>query len=349
MESLFALLGFALAAYSVVGNDSIQTLGTFLVSNDGRKWWHLWIFAGTIMAVVVTLGYLGYGEYLGGKGDDLTFGKFDGIFKDGQVFPTISAWYVLPPLALLFITRLGIPVSTTFLVLTFFAPKALPQMLIKSLGGYGVAFGFAIVAFFILSRFTERLFMRHPLEEEGHGLWTNRRFWTVLQWGSTGFLWSQWLTQDLVNIMVYLGDPRDVGLGTFAFALGTLLVMLGYIFYRRGGKIQEIVRVKTNTQDIRSATFIDFFYGLVLLLFKFDMLGIGAKIPMSTTWVFLGMLAGREVALRLRLEEAHQDGKRVANMVFSDLGKATIGLVVSVLLVVFLYLVEGRDLTLLFS
>ena len=39
------------------------------------------------------------------------------------------------------------------------------------------------------------------------------------------------------------------------------------------------MRVKTNTQDIRSATFIDFFYGLVLLLFKFDMLGIGAKIP----------------------------------------------------------------------
>jgi len=140
-----------------------------------------------------------------------------------------------------------------------------------------------------------------------------------------------------------------VGAGTFAFALVTLLVMLGYIFYRRGGKIQEIVRVKTNTQDIRSATFIDFFYGLVLLLFKFDMLGIGAKIPMSTTWVFLGMLAGREVALRIRLTEANQDGRQVAKMVFSDLGKATIGLVVSVMLVIFLYLVEGRDLTALFG
>jgi hypothetical protein len=349
VESLFALLGFALAAYSVVGNDSIQTLGTFLVSNERRKWWHLWLFAGGIMAVVVTLGYLGYGEYLGGKGDDLTFGKYDGIFKDGQVFPTISVWYVLPPLALLFITRLGIPVSTTFLVLTFFAPKALPQMLIKSLGGYGVAFTFAIFAFVLLSRVTERLFMRHPFEAEDHGLWTNRNFWTALQWTSTGFLWSQWLTQDLVNIMVYLGDPREVGVGTFAFALVTLLAMLGYIFYRRGGKIQEIVRVKTNTQDIRSATFIDFFYGLVLLLFKFDMLGIGAKIPMSTTWVFLGMLAGREVALRMRLEETKVDGRNVATMVFSDLGKATIGLVVSVLLVVFLYVVEGRDLTLLFS
>ena len=118
-----------------------------------------------------------------------------------------------------------------------------------------------------------------------------------------------------------------MGVGTFAFALAVLLAMLGYIFYRRG-KIQEIVRVKTNTQDIRSATFIDLFYGLVLLLFKFDMLGVGAKIPMSTTWVFLGMLAGREVALRLRLDEANQDGRKVWTMVFSDLGKATIGLVV---------------------
>jgi len=349
LESTFALLGFALAAYSVVGNDSIQTLGTFLVSNERRKWWQLWMFAGTIMAVVVTLGYLGYGEYLGGKGDDLTFGKFDGIFKGDQGFPTITFWYVLPPLVLLFITRLGIPVSTTFLVLTFFAPKALPQMLVKSLGGYGVAFAFSMVAFLVLSRITERLFLKHPLDDEQHGLWTNRMFWTTLQWASTGFLWSQWLTQDLVNILVCLGEPREVGVGTFVFALGTLLLMLGYIFYRRGGKIQEIVRVKTNTQDIRSATFIDFFYGLVLLLFKFDMLGIGAKIPMSTTWVFLGMLAGREVALRMRLSEASEDGRNVASMVFSDLGKATIGLVVSVLLVVFLYVVEGRDLNLLFS
>ena len=74
----------------------------------------------TIMAVVVTLGYLVCGEMLMGKGNDLTFGKFEGVFDD-QPFPTISAWYVLPPLVLLFITRLGIPVSTTFLVPTLFS------------------------------------------------------------------------------------------------------------------------------------------------------------------------------------------------------------------------------------
>jgi hypothetical protein len=349
MEAFVALLGFTLAAYSVVGNDSIQTLGTFLTSNEDKPWWLLWIFAGGIMAIVVTMGYLGMGEYLGGRGGDLTFGKYAGLFQDPDKpidFPVISIWYVLPPLALLAITRLGIPVSTTFLVLTFFAPKALPKMLVKSLGGYGVAFLFAILAFVLLSKLTERYFLKHPMQE-GEGIMRSKRFWTVTQWLATGFLWSQWLTQDLVNILVYLGDPAEVELWKFIFALVVLVGMLGYIFYQRGGKIQKIVRVKTNTADIRSATFIDLFYGLVLLTFKFDTFGIGAKVPMSTTWVFLGMLAGREVALRLRLQEL--DRSKVWPMVLSDLGKATLGLVISVLLVVFLYVVEGRDLAALFA
>jgi len=349
MEAAIALIGFSLAAYSVVGNDSIQTLGTFLTSNEDKPWWLLWIFAGGIMAMVVTMGYLGLGEYLGGKGGDLTFGKYGGLFQDPEKpisFPKLTFWYILPPLVLLGITRLGIPVSTTFLVLTFFAPKALPKMLVKSLGGYGVAFLFAIVAFVALSRLTERFFLRNPMEEN-KGILRDKRFWTVTQWLATGFLWSQWLTQDLVNILVYLGDPADVPFWKFAFALFVLVGMLGYIFYQRGGEIQKIVRVKTNTADIRSATFIDLFYGLVLLIFKFDTFGIGAKVPMSTTWVFLGMLAGREVALRMRLNEL--DRSKLWPMVFGDLGKATLGLVISVLLVVFLYLAEGRDLASLFS
>ena len=147
--------------------------------------------------------------------------------------------------------------------------------------------------------------------------------------------------------MVYLGDPADVSVGNFVFALCVLLGMLGFIFYQRGGKIQEIVRVKTNTADIRSATFINLLYGVVLLIFKFDTFGIGAKVPMSTTWVFLGMLAGREVAFRIRLKETDHD--RVWPMVFSDLGKATLGLVISVALVVLLYVFEGRDLQGLFG
>lgn len=347
MELVFALLGFSLAAYSVVGNDSIQTLGTFLASNSRLKWWQLWLFAGGILFLTLLLGYLGLGHWLGGSGaQDLTFGKFDKIFPEGKPFPEMTIWYVLPPLTLLFITRLGLPVSTTFLVLSFFSIESLPKMLSKSLAGYGVAFLFAVAIYFALSRLTERYFLLRPLQK-GRGLMRSPQFWTVLQWVSTGFLWSQWLTQDLVNILVYLGPPREIGTPLFLLASAILVGMLGFIMYNRGGKIQEIVLAKTNTTDIRSATFIDFFYALVLLLFKYDTLGLwSGGIPMSTTWVFLGMLAGRELAIRNRLSIGKPG--QLTNMVFADLGKATIGLVVSVLLVVGLYYIQGRPVASMF-
>ena len=40
-----------------------------------------------------------------------------------------------------------------------------------------------------------------------------------------------------------------------AISMSILLVMLAYIFYSKGGAIQAIVKAKTNTEDIRSATF----------------------------------------------------------------------------------------------
>jgi hypothetical protein len=347
MEFWIGLIGFSLAAYSVVGNDSIQTLGTFMCSNERVPWWGLWLYAGGILAITLVLGYLGLGELLGGDGAaDLTFGKYESMFSEGRTFPNLSWWFILPPLALLFITRWGLPVSTTFLVLSFFSLESLPKMLTKSLAGYGVAFAFAFAIYLVLIPRLERYFIQQPFAERA-GLLRNKAFWTGLQWVSTGFLWSQWLTQDLVNILIYLGDPAAVSPGLFLFAAAILVGLLGLIFYQDGGKIQEIVRVKANSADIRSATLIDFFYAAALLLFKYDMAGLWAGgIPMSTTWVFLGMLAGREIAMRSRIPELRKGS--VTTMVISDLGKASIGLVVSVLLVVLLHFAEGKDLSALF-
>ena len=47
-------LGFAMAAYSAIANDSIQTIGTFIASNSHRKWWILWLFMGVIFLATVT-------------------------------------------------------------------------------------------------------------------------------------------------------------------------------------------------------------------------------------------------------------------------------------------------------
>ena len=305
------IVGFLLAAYAVVANDSIQTLGTFLASNSRWPWWVLWLFGSGVLLVVMCYGWVV-------NDGDVAYGRL------GK-FPTpeggVSWIHAIPPLALLILTRLGVPVSTTFLVLTVFAvtggqPGNLGAMLVKSAIGYVVAFTAAIVLFRLVFKRASEYFHR----TRGVAIPT---YWVVLQWASTGFLWSQWLIQDLANIFVYL--PRSLSVEWLAFGMVALVAMQGYIFYQFGGKIQKIVTTKTDTTDIRAATIIDFIYGMVLLVFK-----EWSHMPMSTTWVFLGVLAGREFALSLYL--ADTSTKETSRKVVADALKALFGLVVSVAL-----------------
>ena len=51
--SLWAILGFILASYSVIGNDSIQTLGTFIAANEKINWKWKFLFGATIFSSIV--------------------------------------------------------------------------------------------------------------------------------------------------------------------------------------------------------------------------------------------------------------------------------------------------------
>jgi zinc transporter ZupT len=275
---LIMWLGFILAGYAVVGNDSIQTLGTFLSSNEEKPWYVLWAFAGSILAATLLYGWYAYGG-------DVSYGRLEKYaFVENMRWP-----YLLPPLVLMLLTRTGIPVSTSFLVLTFFKPKGLWDMTEKSILGYALAFCVAIMVWQLVTKVLDKRFIDSKITP------SQRRNWTVLQWASTGFLWGQWLIQDFANIYVYL--PRTLTGFEIGLSLVILLIMLAIIFYSKGGNIQKIVKAKTNTTDIRSATIVDFIYGLLLLFFKEF-----SNVPMSTTWVFLGLLAGREIAIRYTIE-----------------------------------------------
>jgi hypothetical protein len=313
---LIAVLGFCLAAYSIVGNDAIQTLGTFLSSNSNRPWWVLWLFACSILVTVIVTGWVI-------NGGDVAWGRLERFpMPEGGV-----TWlHVIPPLCLLFLTRAGVPVSTTFLVLTVFAPANLSKMLVKSLSGYALAFVVGLVAYRMVSRSIESRFLASADRPPS-------RIWVVLQWLSTGFLWSQWLIQDLANIFVYV--PRQLPPSGLVGAVLLMLALHAIIFYRSGGAIQKIVTSKTNTRDIRSATIIDFIYGWILLFFK-EL----SNIPMSTTWVFLGLLAGRELAMTLTLR--HRDRAETGRLVVRDASRAFAGLAVSVILAFGLPIVHAR-------
>lgn len=306
------ITGFIFAAYSVVGNDVIQTLGTFLSSNNRRPWWVLWLFSASILTFVMIYGWISYSG-------DVSYGRLTNPEKPVPFPDYFYWWYALPPLVLLVITRFGIPVSTTFLIISVFSPKHIPDMIIKSGLGYLVAFVLAIIIYYLVSKTVEKKFI-----DTNTGTPPNVK-WVVLQWLSTGFLWGQWLIQDLANIFIYL--PRPLSLEYLIFGLAVLLILQAIIFYFKGGSIQKIVTSKTNTNDIRSATIVDFIYGFILLFFK-EL----SQIPMSTTWIFVGLLAGRELAIALRLK--NRPLKMIRNMVFKDLAKVFLGLIVSVILVV---------------
>ena len=51
-------VGFIFAAYAAIANDSIQTLGTFIASNQDKKWWVLWIFIGGIFISTMSYSWL---------------------------------------------------------------------------------------------------------------------------------------------------------------------------------------------------------------------------------------------------------------------------------------------------
>ena len=132
----------------------------------------------------------------------------------------------------------------------------------------------------------------------------------------------------MANIAVYL--PRQVPVDIIIIIRIIFVAGLAYIFYERGGRIQEVVLSKTNTKYVRSATLVDLIYSLILCYFK----GYN-DIPMSTTWVFVGLLAGRELAFATITGK--YKFKTVFPLIGKDFFKMIIGLSLSVVIVLLIH------------
>lgn len=304
--------GFALAAYSTVANDSIQTIGTFIASNYKTKWYWLWLFMGLIFLGTVAYSWITFGgdvsyERLQVSGLDRTPESF--------VFLQLSA-----PIVLLIMTRMRLPVSTTFLLLNVFTYETgtILGVMQKSFTGYFLAFAMGIVVWFFLERFFKNYLHGKPAP-----------YWMPIQWLTSGILWAVWIMQDAANIAVFL--PRQLNLWEFFGFAGFVFFGLGLLFYMKGDRIQDIVTKKTRVTDVRAATIVDFVYAIILFYFKMH-----SKMPMSTTWVFIGLLGGREIAIALakskKLKKRRARLVRAYRQTWSDLSKALIGLVISLIL-----------------
>ena len=301
---IYTIIGFGLAGWSVIANDSVQTLGTFIASKS--KWFKWYTLAGAAsLAMMVTISY-GWWAYDG----DISYGRLTRI-----PYQKIQWYHAVAPGILLLLTRIGIPVSTTFLVLSAFASTVvLEKMLVKSVVGYGLAAVVAYICWIGISKFINEKF------DEITTPW-KISFWRNAVWVSSAYLWAAWLMHDVANIAVYL--PRQLDISLLITVLVFFTVLLFYIFYIQGGPIQKVVLDKTGTRYARSATIINTIYAAVLYYFK-----VLNDLPMSTTWVFVGLLCGRELAIATMNKEYKYS--YVFPLIGKDFLKMVFGLSVSV-------------------
>ena len=467
-------VGFAFAAYAAVANDSIQTIGTFIASNQDKKWWVLWFFLGSIFVGTISYSWLTTDEtgltifYPNEKSEiytkientgDLTnwtkedFKKLDSFleeelqfnflekngeesiqlasektfildslnevhfntekipvsnnietygasfilipshiysplpsnmevvtippvqneimiipiaeisnntdslatysyggnslinynlgqiaytqtgkvfYSDGQIDGDVTSarlsakgfeqapkdfhfLHIAAPIFLLILTRLRMPVSTTFILLTSFATStsAIGKVLAKSMSGYILAFAIGLFVFLIISKLAKKYFTGKASFK-----------WTIAQWITSGTLWSVWLMQDAANIAVYL--DRSMNFWSFFGFCFIIVFGLGLLLYYKGGRIQRIVTEKSIVTDVRFATIIDFIYCIILFYFK-----LYSEVPMSTTWVFLGLLGGRELGMAIR-KSGTNSMLKTGKLIVKDFSYAMIGLVISI-------------------
>jgi hypothetical protein len=297
--------GFLFAAYAAIANDSIQTIGTFIASNQDKKWWVLWIFIGGIFFFTMFYSWINFGG-------DVSHGRLTS--KGFEIAPTeFHFLQIAAPIFLLILTRLRMPVSTTFILLTSFAasPAAVGGVLAKSMSGYILSFLMGLIFFLIVAKASKKYFTG----EAKFG-------WTIAQWITSGTLWSVWLMQDAANIAVYL--PRSLNTGEFIGFITIVVIGLGLLLYYKGGRIQKIVTEKSVVTDVRFATLIDLIYCVILFYFK-----LHSKVPMSTTWVFIGLLAGRELGMAI-MKTGDKSVWNAIKLGLKDMSYALIGLVISI-------------------
>ncbi len=306
-------IGFFFAAYATVANDSIQSLGTFIESNKARSWWILWLFIGGVFVLVVSFSWVYYDG-------DVTYQRL--LKPDGSTpYPhpvQFSFFQIIAPLVLLILTRLKMPVSTTFLILSVFSvdTSGITSVVWKSWSGYILAFILSFLVWYLSYNFIKKFFKSRKFH----------RSWSVVQWVVSGTLWGVWVMQDGANIAVFL--PRQLDLTQFLIFTFTIFGGLGLLFYLRGDKIQEVVSEKVRISDVRAATLVDLTY-VILLIYKLFI----STVPMSTTWVFLGIIGGREIAISLaRNKKGKKHRKKAGRMIFKDFSYAMIGLFVSIAL-----------------
>jgi len=270
----------------------------------------MWLYIGSLFIITMLIGWFGFNH-------ELDFERLHNIPYN----PNFNIMHFIAPILLIALTCNKVPVSTTFLILSVFSTQdILGFMLIKTFAGYILSFIFSFLSWSFLHKFFKKFF-----EDKSE---IRIKKWRIFQWASSGALWVAWLIQNTSNMVVYI--PREITAYELILIIVLGLIMVGFTIYNRGGPIQEIVEEKTDIKNIHSTSMINLNLAIMILIMTY----IGT-IPIATTWIFIGILGGRELAITLngdnQLLSIKDRNRKAIKSILKDLALAGFGIVVSLI------------------
>lgn len=308
----FSWFMLAVSSYTVVANNYIQTIGSFIVNNK-QKFWSNWFFVSVNFTIATLISWFIFNGSL-----DYSFLKNVEYQKDLNII------IIFIPLLLNIFTKYGIPVSATFLIIPLFGSNSTVHiMLTKTVTSYFLAF---MVAFFVWR--TIYKYFKNFIKYEKDDL---NFFWNFMEYITTALVWIAW---NILNICVFVVFvDRDFSIYEL-LAVNIIVIFVIYIIMvNSGGQIEKIIRDKKDNANKKTTAIFNLLFAIILLSLEFF-----SNVPLTTTWVFLGLLAGRELALSYVEKGIFADKKSKISLVkiIKDLNKAIIGIVFSLIFVKFI-------------
>ena len=305
---IFAWIITSLVTYNVIFNNSIQTIGLFIASNKNKGIFYNLLFFSSIFIFAVLLSWF------------LTEREVHYHLLDSIDYSEIELQFLLLPILISFLTKKQVPLSATFLIIPLFANSStISSMINKTTVSYFLSLiGSLVIYKFLYTKYKNLL----SDEKTDTG-----KIWIVAEYVSTGILWFSWLTVSLCNFVIFL--PRKFDITDIVLLSSIGIVTIYCILISNGGEIQKIIDQKSDVKNIKTTVIFNSLFAFTLLFIQhLD------NIPITSTWMFLGVLAGRELAISVTTKRLAGEKYRLClAKIWKDLRLAIIGIILSLLFV----------------
>ncbi len=270
-------IGFGIVAPAAIANDAIQIFSAYFTAEKNLPWkWSAAIFS-TVMGVVHIWGWVR-------DSGSVSFGLLDRIAMPER----FTVWHMAAAVLLLLFTRYKAPVSNTMLILGAFGDeRVFNDVFMKSSLGLVCGLITSIVIFGVILQLERRgIVARVPADAQR---------WLRLLLSATCILFWGWLINDTAHFAVYL--PRHLSGPEVCAFLAICVAVISVLCWKRLFNIRSIVGETYGMDDsqpiarlARSTALL-----MVSLAFVLFVLHDYMHVPLSSSFVFIGVLAGRDL------------------------------------------------------